>query len=100
MTRSGRSRAILDTGFSHNFGIAQRHLERWSGVNLPKIGETNVDGESVPQFKATLRVHRNESGKRWLTERTHPLVMDGGISVMADDLRRSPRVLPFWDYGP
>lgn len=77
--------AILDTGYSHNFGIARRHLDRWSGADLRQTGEANVGGESVPQFQATLRIHRNQSGKRWLSGQTHPLTMDGGISVVGDD---------------
>lgn len=84
--------AILDTGYSHNFGIARRHLERWSGANLPQIGETNVNGETIPQFKAMLDIHSNQSGTRWLSGRTHPLVMDGGISVVADDSPAATRL--------
>ena len=44
--------AILDTGFSHNFGIARRHLDRWSGHRLLRqSGEANVGGEIVPRSR-------------------------------------------------
>ena len=84
--------AILDTGYSHNLGIARRHLDRWSGADLRQTGETAVGGEIVPQFKALLRVHRNRPGKRWLNGDTHPLMMDQGISVMPDDSPAATRL--------
>ena len=77
--------AILDTGYSHNFGIMRQHLDRWSGADLKQSGEANVSGVLVPQFKAILHIHRNQPGSRWLTGETYALEMNDRISVAPDD---------------
>ena len=83
--------AILDTGHSHNFSIARRHLERWGGAELPRIGQSRVGGNLVPQCAAELKLHRNRPGRRELRD-AYPLKMDGGIAVIPDDLPIAPRL--------
>jgi hypothetical protein len=85
--------AILDTGHSHNFSIARRHLERWGGAELEQIGQSRVSGKLVPQYATGLRLHRNVPGKRTLRD-SYPLEMDGGIAVIPDDLPICPRLPP------
>jgi hypothetical protein len=83
--------AILDTGHSHNFAIARRHLDRWSGAELTQVGLAKIGRETVPQFAADLLIHRNVPGRRNLRG-AYPLSMDQGISVVPDDSPLAPRL--------
>ena len=43
--------AILDTGFSHNFGIREEHLIQWAGLQpgyFRKLGYARVNNVAVP----------------------------------------------------
>ena len=57
--------AILDTGHSHNLTISSCHLAEWAGVDdLEPIGEIEVNGRRMIQYRADLRLHRNQPGTR------------------------------------
>ncbi len=84
--------AILDTGHSHNFAIARRHLRQWSGAEPRQIGEIKLDGETIPQFAADVCIHRNRRGRHELKGDSYPLAMDQGISVLPDDSAAAPRL--------
>ena len=47
--------AILDTGHSHNFSIAERQLDRWSGATLRRIGELDEAALLAPDLAAAHR---------------------------------------------
>lgn len=82
--------ALLDTGHSHNFSITQRQLERWSGAELKKIGELEIDRERVSQFEAAVHIHRSVRGD--LKDDTYPLEMPQGISVFQEGSTAAPRL--------
>ena len=84
--------AILDTGHSHDLSISRRHLERWTGANLPQIGWTRIGMEKVPQYGTKVFLHRNAPGTRQRSGQTHPLQMDQGIAVVPDESRAAPRL--------
>jgi hypothetical protein len=66
-TATPRFPAVLDTGFSHNFGIREEHLIRWAGVQpgyLPKIGNVRVNNATASLHRADVWLHRNQPGKR------------------------------------
>ncbi len=83
--------AILDTGHSHNLSIARRHLSRWGGVELARIGQSRIAGSLVPQYAAEVYLRRNVSGTR-AHRGQHRLGMEGGIAVVPDDLPIAPRL--------
>jgi hypothetical protein len=83
--------AILDTGHSHNLSMAQRHLERWAGVELRQIGTSKVRRITVPHFAAEVFIHRNVPKAHGLRG-SHPLVMDQGIAVIPDESPVAPRL--------
>jgi hypothetical protein len=59
--------AVLDTGFSHNFGIREEHLVRWAGIQpgyFRKIGDVHVSNVTVSLHLADVWVHRNQPGQR------------------------------------
>ena len=85
--------AILDTGHSHNLTISSRHLVDWAGVdNLEPIGEIEVNGRRMTQYRAGLRLHRNKPGTRQPRPETFSLNVDEGITVMPDDTPGVPRL--------
>ena len=85
--------AVLDTGHSHNFTIAARHLKEWAGVDaLEQIGEVEVNRRRMPQYHAQLRLHRNRPGTRQPTPDSFPLVVDEGITVIPGDDSSAPRL--------
>jgi hypothetical protein len=84
--------AVLDTGHSHNFAITRRQFERWCGVSLKQIGESKVRTETIPQYKADVRIHRNRPGRHELTGASFPLKMDQGISMVPDDSHVAQRL--------
>ena len=84
--------AILDTGHSHNFSIARRHLGTPGlGLNCRRSAQSRISGHWVPQCAAQLRLHRNVAGRRELRD-AYPLKMVGGIAVIPDDLPIAPRL--------
>lgn len=82
--------AILDMGHGHNLSIAERQIARWSGAELKRIGELEIDRVRVVQYAADVRIHRNVSGKAELTGDSFPLEMPQGISVLPDG--QAPRL--------
>ena len=62
-TGTPRFPAVLDTGFSHNFGIRAEHLIRWAGMQpgyLPKIGDIRVNNVTASLHHADVWLHRNK----------------------------------------
>ena len=59
--------AILDTGHTHSFALAERHLIEWTGLRpelLALSGDIRDRGQRIPLRVANLWVHTNESGSR------------------------------------
>ena len=85
--------AILDTGHSHNLTISSRHLAEWAGVNnLEPIGEIEVNGRPMTQYRAGLLLHGNKPGSRQPRSETFSLNVDEGITVMPDETPTGPRL--------
>lgn len=92
--------AILDTGHSHNLTISSRHLAEWAGVDdLEPIGEIEVNGRPMTEYRADLRLHRNKPGTRQPRPETFPLNVDEGITVMPDETPSAP-LLPLLGIRP
>jgi hypothetical protein len=53
---SGGFPAVLDTGHSHNFSISDTLLRAWTGLSLPSVGATRVNGVAVPLAAADIEV--------------------------------------------
>lgn len=53
---SGKVPAILDTGHSHNFSISEALLRTWTGLSLPSVRTTRVNGVPVPLALADIEV--------------------------------------------
>jgi hypothetical protein len=85
--------AILDTGHSHNLTISSRHLAEWADVDdLEPIGEIEVNGRTMTQYRASLRLYRNKPGSRQPRSESFSLNVDEGITVMPDDSPGAPRL--------
>ncbi len=85
--------AILDTGHSHNLTISSRHLTEWAGVDdLEPIGEIEVNGRPLTQYRADLQLHRNLPGTRQPWPETFSLNVDEGITVLPDATPGVPRL--------
>ena len=83
--------AILDTGHSHNLTISSRHLAEWAGVDLLEpIGEIEVNGRQMIQYRTDLRLHRNQPGTRQPRPETFSLNVDEGITVIPDEMPVRP----------
>jgi hypothetical protein len=85
--------AILDTGHSHNLTISSRHLTEWAGVDdLESIGEIEVNGRRMIQYRADLRLLRNQPRTRRPRPETFSLNVDEGITVMPEETPGAPRL--------
>jgi hypothetical protein len=85
--------AIPDTGHSHNLTISTRQLAEWAGVDkLEPIGEIEVNGRRVIQYRASLRLHRNQPRSRQPRPESVPLNVDQGITVVPDETAGAPRL--------
>ncbi len=78
--------AILDTGFSHNFGIQEEHLIGWAGLQpgyFRKLGYVRVNKVAVPLHRAGIWLHRNRAGTRDESRNDQPfnLEINQGIVV-------------------
>jgi hypothetical protein len=78
--------AILDTGNSYGFALAQRHLEQWTGLTrqaLEQLGSVNINRVIVPRLAAAVWLHRNKKGERDAFRRTPPFRLDlrDGLAV-------------------
>ena len=82
--------AILDTGHGHNLSISAKHLSRWSGATLERIGELEMDRRRVVQYAADVRLHRNVRGRTELKGDSYPLETPQGITVLSDE--HAPRL--------
>jgi hypothetical protein len=85
--------AVLDTGHSHNLSISDRLLKNWAGVeSLPQIGQTEVNRQVVPQFFATLWMHKNRAGTRQPVPSAFQLKIEHGITVIPEESPAAPRL--------
>jgi hypothetical protein len=85
--------AVLDTGLSHNFSITESQLRTMAGLSstaLTCIGTTRLGGESLRQYRADLRIHRNHPGTMNLATGTWLLTTDEGISLVPEGSIRLP----------
>ena len=89
--------AVLDSGFSHNFGIREEHLMRWAGTQpayFPRMGDVRVNDVTVPRHDADVWLYRNRSGQRdeWEDGPPFPLAISQGIVVYPADTPNAPRL--------
>ena len=77
--------AVLDTGHGHNLSISDRHLSRWTGATLERVGELEIDHRRVVQYAADVRLHRNVRGKTTLRGDSVPLETPQGITVVPEE---------------
>jgi hypothetical protein len=85
--------AVLDTGHSHNFSIAERHLRHWCGIpssSLKQVGELEIDRERIAQHAAIVHIRQERRSRGG--GGTYPLEMPQGISVFPHDSPGSPRL--------
>lgn len=66
---SSKFPAVLDTGHSHNFSISAALLRSWTGLSLPTVRTTRVNGVPVPLAMADIEVEG------------HRLILPDGIAV-------------------
>lgn len=97
MPATPRFPAILDTGFSHNFGIREEHLIRWAGIQsgyLQKIGDVRVNNVIAALHEGDVWLHRNRPGQRDELEDGPPfcLVLSQGIVVYPAGTPSAPRL--------
>lgn len=94
---SRRFPAILDTGHSLNFSIAERQLREWAGIEpgiLKEIGRTTLNNRAVLLSRADLALHRNRTGHRdeLAGAAAAQLQLAEGIVVHASNDPLSPRL--------
>lgn len=77
--------ALLDTGHGHNLSISERHLSRWSGATLERLGEIVLDNRRVVQYEADVRLHRNVRRSTRLRGDSYPLETPQGITVLPEE---------------
>jgi hypothetical protein len=89
--------AILDTGFSHNFGIREEHLIQWAGLQpgyLRKLADVRVNNVAASLHQADIWLHRNRPGKRdeMRDDRPFCLELNQGIVVFQSGRPDAPRL--------
>jgi hypothetical protein len=89
--------AVLDTGFSHNFGIRAELLARWAGIQpafFPRTGHLRVNDVTVPRYDADVWLDRNQPGKRDPLEDDPPfrLALNQGIAIYPAGTPTAPRL--------
>jgi hypothetical protein len=89
--------AVLDTGFSHNFGNREEQLIRWAGIqpaDLPRIGDVRVNKVTASRYDADLGLYRNRPGQRDGLEDGPPfrVALSQGIVVYPGDTPNAPRL--------
>jgi hypothetical protein len=89
--------AVLDTGFSHNFGIREELLVRWAGIQLAylsRIGDLRVNNVTVPRYDADVWLDRNQPGRRDELAGGPPfrLGLNQGIAVYPAGTPNAPRL--------
>ena len=62
------------------------------GGATEEIGEITVGHQTVVQYAADVRIHRNVSGRADLDGSTYPLEMPQGISILDEDAPRLPLI--------
>ena len=89
--------AVLDSGFSHNFGIREEHLMRWAGIQpayFPRMGDIRVNDVTVPRHDADVWLYRNRPGQRDELADGPPfrLAISQGSVVYPADTPNAPRL--------
>ncbi len=90
--------AILDTGFSHNFGIREEHLIQWAGTATGVFPEERpMSASTMSPFRsidADVWLHRNRPGKRdeMRDDRPFCLELNQGIVVYPAGAPNAPRL--------
>ena len=89
--------AILDSGHSHNFSIAEEHLARWAGFApgaLRTLGSVRITGRRVPLLAANVWIHRNQAGQRdvFAERPAFCIQLDSGIAVYPEGAPTIPRL--------
>jgi hypothetical protein len=67
VTRARRFPAVLDTGFTNTFLIAERQLLSWAGLRRAELGRIDnfqTGGRRVPMYEADVYIHPNRPGTR------------------------------------
>ena len=82
--------AILDTGHSDYFSIAEQQLSRWARLAvtaLPQVRRVRDRGRTIPVHAANLWIHRNVPGKRdeFSTATPWLLPLRQGIAVYPEE---------------
>ena len=78
--------AVLDTGFTHTFLIAEQQLIAWAGLRrdeLARIDSFQTGGQTLPLYDADVCLHANRPGARDEVAGTVPfrLELSDGIGV-------------------
>ena len=89
--------AVLDTGFSHNFGIREEHLIRWAGIQpgyFERIGDVHVNDIAASRHDADIWVHRNQPRRRDEMADAPPfcLELSQGIVIYPPGSPNAPRL--------
>jgi hypothetical protein len=97
MPGTPRFPAVLDTGFSHNFGIREEYLVPWAGIQpayLRRIADVRVNKVPASLHEADVWLHRNRPGKRDETKDDRPfcLELNQGIVVYPAGSPDAPRL--------
>lgn len=90
--------AILDTGNTFGFSIAEEQLVRWSGLRpelLKILGPVFINRQRLNRHAADVWLHRNRPGKRDVfREESFRLELRDGIAVYPPDLGPAAPRLP------
>jgi hypothetical protein len=94
---AARFPAILDTGNSFNFAMAEHQLAQWTGLHVesfPRLGRIRVSGQEVPLLAANVWIHRNRPGQRdqFLDRPPFCIELDAGIAVYPHGTPGAPRL--------
>lgn len=89
--------AVLDTGFSHNFGIREELLMRWAGIqpaDFPRLSAIRVNDVIVPRYDANVWLYCNQAGRRDELKDRSPfgLALNQGIVVCPAGAPNAPRL--------
>lgn len=89
--------AVLDSGFSHNFGIREELLRQWAGIQpayFPRMGDIRVNNVTAARHDADVWLYRNRPGQRDELEDSPPfrLGLSQGIVVYPADTPNAPRL--------
>jgi hypothetical protein len=90
--------AVLDSGNSYGFALAEHHLVQWAGLTreaLEELGAVLINRVRVPRQAAAVWLHPNKKGERDAFRRGPPFRLDlrDGIAVFpAGVATQAPRL--------